>query len=164
MQMTLFPLTAEKTVVCWFQWEWLIEFLVPSWWKYLGRIRKCGFAGGGVSLCGFKNLYHFKLVNSLSLFVSVSLSVPISVSDYLCISSPPPPSSLPTSFPASLPLLPCVYDQMSSLSYCSSIMPAAMFPPMIVMDVNPLEPWTSKLKTFFHKLPWPWRFVTAIEK
>jgi hypothetical protein len=28
----------------------MFECLVPSWWNCLGRIRRCGLFGGGVSL------------------------------------------------------------------------------------------------------------------
>jgi hypothetical protein len=28
----------------------MFEYLVPSWWDCLGRIRRCGLLGGGVLL------------------------------------------------------------------------------------------------------------------
>jgi hypothetical protein len=28
----------------------MFEYLVPSWWNCLGRIRGCGFVGEGMSL------------------------------------------------------------------------------------------------------------------
>lgn len=40
------------------RWEWpplvhMFEYVVPSWWKYLGRIRRCGLVGGAISLAGW---------------------------------------------------------------------------------------------------------------
>jgi hypothetical protein len=39
----------------WFEWAWppyihICEYLIPNWWNCLGRLRRCGLAGGGVSL------------------------------------------------------------------------------------------------------------------
>jgi hypothetical protein len=47
----------------------VFECLAPSWWDYLGRIRRCGLVGGGVSLgVGFEGLNnHAFLSQPLSL-------------------------------------------------------------------------------------------------
>jgi hypothetical protein len=46
----------------------MIEYLVPSWWTYLERIRRCGLVRGGASLgVGFEvSKIHAILVSSLS--------------------------------------------------------------------------------------------------
>jgi hypothetical protein len=67
--------------------------LVLSWWNYVGRIRRCGFVGGGVSLevdfefskdsCRFLTL---SLSPACALRCELSAAVP---GTYLCALSPP---------------------------------------------------------------------------
>lgn len=89
------------TDIPWFEWKWvhMFEHLVPSWWKCLGRIRRC-VSGGGLG--GFKSpsdRWAVCLTDCLNLFFLSLL--------------PPHPAF-------------CLWIRMNVLNYCSSAMSACL--------------------------------------